>query len=229
MQEWEQAKMARPQVPNVLSTWIQVEFVDGYPLSQYRFTDASGKVHLEGLKHQAPASSTYALSLFGHCVMDGLQCWEVGTYYSEDLQDYSDWRVREPIVKRTINGTETPLNYYLKYFGFYNFHVLGMWQASRNKDVIEAATPWEMPELQTSKNRAWRIGDERYPSFASLHKEPLVRTKLSADGQTLLALACNPHNREIETVRIRRPGTRHEYTFELVGDFPIIKRFAVAK
>ena len=40
------------------------------------------------------------------------------------MADYSDWRVREPIVKRTINGVETPLNYYLKYFGFYNFHVL---------------------------------------------------------------------------------------------------------
>ena len=96
-----------PEVPNVLSTWIQVEFVDNYPLSQYRFTDAKGKTRLEDLKHQVPASSTYALSLFGHCVMDGLQCWEVGTRYSEELQDYSDWRVREPIVKRTINGVET--------------------------------------------------------------------------------------------------------------------------
>ena len=229
VQEWEQGKLARPQVLNVLSTWIQVEFVDNYPLSQYRFTDASGKTRLEGLKHQAPASSTYALSLFGHCVMDGLQCWEVGAYYSEELQDYTDWRVRETIAKRTINGAETPLNYYLKYFGFYNYHVLGMWQASRNKDIIEAATPWEMPEMRTSKNGVWRVGDERYPSFASLHKEPLVRTKLSADGKTLLVVACNPHNREVETVRIRRPGTTQEFAFELVGDFPILRRFAVGK
>ena len=229
VQEWEQGKLARPQVPNVLSTWIQVEFVDNYPLSQYRFTDANGKTRLEGLKHQVPASSTYALSLFGHCVMDGLQCWEVGAYYSEELQDYTDWRVREPIAKRTINGLETPLNYYLKYFGFYNYHVLGMWQASRNKDIIEAATPWEMPEILTSKNRAWRVGDERYPSFASLHKEPLVRTKLSADGKTLLVLACNPHNRDVENVRVRRPGGAQEFVFELVGDFPLIKRFAVGR
>ena len=85
VQEWEQGKLARPEVPNVLSTWIQVEFVDNYPLSQYRFTDANGKTRHEDLKHQVPASSTYALSLFGHCVMDGLQCWEVGTRYSEEL------------------------------------------------------------------------------------------------------------------------------------------------
>ncbi|HWQ90975.1 MAG TPA: hypothetical protein VN673_04835, partial [Clostridia bacterium] len=228
-QEWEQGKLARPDVLNVLSTWIQVEFVDNYPLSQYRFTDAQGKMRNEGLKHQVPASSTYALSLFGHCVMDGLQCWEVGTHYSEELRDYTDWRVREPIAKRTINGVETPVNYYLKYFGFYNYHVLGMWQASQNKDIIEAKTPWEMPEIYTSRNRVWRVEDERFPSYVSLHKEPLARIKLSADGKTILVLACNPHNQGVETVRVRRPGDPQEHTFELVGDFPIIKRFAVKR
>ena len=150
LQEWEQGKLACPQVPNILSTWIQVEFVDNYPLSQYRFTDAKGKTRLEDLKHQVPASSTYALSLFGHCVMDGLQCWDIGTRYSEQLEDYTDWRTQEAMVKRNINGVETSINYYTKYFGFYNYHVLGMWQASQNKDVIEAATPWEMPEIRTS-------------------------------------------------------------------------------
>ena len=225
LQEWEQGKLARPQVPNVLSTWIQVEFVDNYPLSQYRFTDASGKTRREDIKHQVPASATYALSLFGHCVMDGLQCWDIGTRYSEELRDYSDWRTREPMVKRTINGVETSLNYYLKYFGFYNFHVLGMWQASQNKDIVEAPTPWEMPEIRTSKNNIWRTGDERYPSYVNLHKEPLARCKLSADGKILLLLACNPHNAGVEKVRIRRPGGREEYAAELVGDFPIIKRF----
>ncbi len=168
LQEWEQGKLARPQVPNILSTWIQVEFVDNYPLSQYRFTDAKGKTRREDLKHQVPASSTYALSLFGHCVMDGLQCWEIGTRYSEELQDYSDWRVREPIVKRTINGVETSLNYYLKYFGFYNFHVLGMWQASQNKDIIEAATAWEMPETPHLENQCLARRRRALPELCEL-------------------------------------------------------------
>jgi len=229
VQEWEQAKLARPSITNILSTWIQVEFVDNYPLSQYRFTDSQGKVRREELKHQAPASSTYALSLFGHCLMDGLQCWEIGTRYSEELRDYSDWRVREPAVKRTINGVETDLNYYLKYFGFYNFHVLGMWQASRNKDIIEAETSWEMPEIKSTRGGVWRTGDERYQSYANLYKEPLVRTKLSTDGKTLLVLACNPHNQGVEQIRVRRPGSVEEHSFELVGDFPIIKRFSVAR
>ena len=228
LQEWEQGKLARPQVLNVLSSWIQVEFVDQYPLSQYRFTDASGKTRLEGIKHQVPASATYALSLFGHCVMDGLQCWEVGARYSEDLQDYSDWRVPEPVVKRTINGQETWLNYYLKYFGCYNYHVLGMWQASQNKDIIEAATSWEMPEIKTAEGNVWRTGDARYPSYVNFYQEPLVRIKLSTNGKTLLVIACNPYNQGVEQVRVRRPGNAKEYTFELAGDFPIIKRFPVA-
>lgn len=227
VQEWEQGKLARPDVPNVLSTWIQVEFVDGYPLSPYRFTDADGRVRLEAIKHQVPASAVYALSLFGHCVMDGLQCWEIGTQYSEDVRDYSDWRQREAPVKRNINGVETAVQYYLKYFGFYNYHVLGMWQASRNKDVIEATTPWEMPELRTGADGVWRTGDERYPSYVSLRKEPLVRTKLSGDGRTLLVVACNPHNQGVQDVRIRRPGHKEEFGFRLVGDWPVIRRFRV--
>lgn len=227
VQEWEQGKLARPDVPNILSSWIQVEFVDGYPLSPYRFVDARGRVRDEALKHQAPASLTYALSLFGHCVMDGLQCWEIGARYSEDLADYADWRAHEQPPKHIINGVETPVYYYLKYFGFYNYHVLGMWQASRHKDIIEAATPWEMPELWTSRNKVWRTGDERYPSYVNLHREPLIRVKLSGDGKTLLVLACNPHNQAVEQVRIRRPGTQAEYAIELVGCFPVIQRFAV--
>ncbi len=229
LQEWEQGKLARPDVPNVLSTWIQVEFVDGYPLSQYRFVDAAGKVRLEGIKHQVPASMVYALSLFGHCVMDGLQCWDVGTAYSEDLADYADWRAREQSVKHMVNGVETPMNYYLKYFGLYNYHVLGMWQASQNKDIIEAATPWEMPDVRTSTHGVWRIGDERYPSYASYLKEPLVRVKLAGDRKTLLVVACNPFNKGVEQVRVRRSGTREEVEFQLVGDYPIIKRFRVRR
>ena len=84
-----------------------------------------------------------------------------------------------------------------------------------------------MPEVRTDRNKTWRIGDERYPSYVNYHKEPLVRTKLSADGRTLLLVACNPHNKGVEQVRVRRPGTTGEYGFELVGDFPVIQRFPV--
>jgi hypothetical protein len=104
-----------------------------------------------------------------------------------------------------------------------------MWQASRNKDIIEAATAWEMPEIRPSKSNVWRVGNERFPSFASLHKEPLVRTKLSADGKTLLVLACNPHNQDVEQVSVRRPGGAEEFGFTLAGDFPIIRRFPVTR
>lgn len=228
VQEWEQGKLARPQVPDVMSSWIQVEFVDNYPLSQYRFTDAAGKTHNEGIKHQVPASSTYALSLFAHCVMEGLQCWDIGTKYSEDVADYADWNAQEPAIKRTINGIETSVHYYIKYFGFYNYHVLGMWQASQNKDIIEAPTAWQMPELRTSKNKVWRTGDERYPSYVNYYKEPLVRAKLSGDSKTLLVVACNPYNKGVEQVSVRVPGSTAEYSFELVGDYPIIKRFPIA-
>lgn len=227
LQEWEEGKIARPGIPNVFSTWIQVEFVDGYPMSEYRFADAAGKVQFEKLKHQVPASAQYALSLFGHCVMDGLQCWEIGSRYSEKLEDYRDVKINETAMARvTVNGQpDVAVYYYLKYFGFYNFHVLGMWQASVNKDIIEAATPWIMPELWSSGNKAWRTGDERYPSYANFYREPLSRVKLSADGRTLLVIAANPWNTGVQQVKVRLPGRGEEFAFELVADFPVIRRF----
>jgi len=226
LQEWEMSDLASPD-PCILSTWIQVEFVDGYPLSTYRFIDTKGKPRVEYIKHQVPASSTYALSLFGHCVMDGLECWDIGNYYSENLEDYSNWQENEPSVRKSVNGVETNMNYYIKYFGFYNYHVLGMWQASQNKDIIEAKTKWEMPEYYSSKNKIWRVGDERYPSFANFYKEPLVRVKYSNDKKILLVIASNPYNTDVEEVKVRVPNTKKEYSFELVGDYPIIKRFVV--
>ena len=56
-----------------------------------------------------------------------------------------------------------------------------------------------------------------------------MRTKLSADGKTLLVLACNPYNQGVEQVSVRHPGGEKEYSFQLVGDFPIIKRFPVTR
>ncbi|MFA6930011.1 MAG: hypothetical protein WCT05_06770 [Lentisphaeria bacterium] len=228
LQEWEEAKLARPSQPNVLSTWIQVETVDGYPLSQYRFPNPAGDAQIDFLKPQVPASSTYALSLFGHCVMDGLQCWEIGTRYSEDVAEYRNTQANPTAMARLeINDIEVPVYYYVKYFGFYNFHVLGMWQASVNKDIIMADTLWVMPELWSTPNLVWRTGDERYPSYANYYHEPLVRAKLSADGKTLLVIAANPYNIDLQTVKIRLPGTAAEYEFELAVDFPVIKRFPV--
>lgn len=228
LEEWELSKKIHPDVPNVLSTWIQVEFVDGYPLSSYRFKDSKGVDRVEMLKHQVPASSVYALSLFAHTVMDGLFSWEIGNRYSEDLTDYADtWHGERPVSKE-VNGVNAHMYYYIKYFGFYNYLVLGMWQASQNKTIIEADTKWEMPEIWTDKNKTWRTGDERYPSYMNYYKEPLVRVKLSKDGKTLLVVADNPYNMDIEKVRIRYPGTQKEYGFELVGDFPIIKTCKVS-
>ncbi|MBQ7256830.1 MAG: hypothetical protein IJS60_03970 [Abditibacteriota bacterium] len=227
LQEYEMSKILRPDVLDVLSTWIQVEFVDGYNLTPYSFKDAEGRERCEWIKHQVPASLVYALSLFGHCVMDGLHCWEVGTYYSEDLKDYYNWGAGEPASKAIVNGEEYPCNYYVKYFGFYNYHVLGMWQASQNKDIIEADTKWFMPEYKSSKNDIWRVGDEVFPSYANLHKEPLIRAKLSKDGKELLVVADNPYNQGLEKVKIHGPNSEKEFSFELVGAWPQIKRFKV--
>ncbi len=231
VQEWEIGKLAKPEVPNVLSNWIQTEFVDGYPLSSYRFTKPDGSSQVRYTKHQAPPTYTYALSLFAHTRMDGIYCWETGNGYSEDVADAGvigpdGYPTSE---RKIVNGVEKNATYYIKYFGFYNYHVLGMWQASQNKSIIEANTPWIMPELWTSTNKVWRTGDDRYPSYCNFYKEPLIRVKYSSDGKTPLVIACNPYNKDVQQVKIRIPGSLKEQTFELIGDYPIITTFKLKK
>ncbi|MBE0536192.1 MAG: hypothetical protein IH624_11040 [Phycisphaerae bacterium] len=227
VQEWEVGKLARPEVPNVVSTWIQTEFVDGYPLSTYRFTKPDGASEWRGIKHQAPPSFTYAMSLFAHCRMDGAYAWECGTIYSEDAADAGDLgegAMQNP-VRRTYKGVDKNVYYYIKYFGFYNYHVLGMWQAAQHKDIIEASTPWFMPEIWTSTHQTWRTGDARYPSFCNYYKEPLVRAKYSADKTELLVIACNPYNKHTQQLKVKDPATGKQVTLDLAGDYPQIKRF----
>lgn len=227
LQEWEVGKLARPDVPNVLSTWIQTEFVDGYPLSTYRFTRPDGVSQWRGIKHQAPPSLVYAMSLFAHCRMDGAYAWECGAIYSEDAADAGDLGeggMQNP-VRRTFNGVDKNVYYYIKYFGFYNYHVLGMWQAAQHKDIIEDHTPWFMPDIWTSTHKTWRTGDARYPSFCNYYKEPLVRAKFSVDKTELLVIACNPYNKDMQGLKVRDPDTGKQVTLRLYGDYPQIKRF----
>jgi hypothetical protein len=227
IQEWEVGKIARPNVPNVISTWIQTEFVDGYPLSTYQFKTPDGKLQTRSLKHQAPPSLVYALSLFAHCRMDGAYCWETGSMYSEDAADAGEagaGGLQTP-VQRTFNGVSKNVYYYIKYFGFYKYHVLGMWQASRHKDIIEAYTEWFMPELFTSQGKTWRTEKQRYPSYCNYYREPLVRAKYSSDKSELLVIACNPYNRGVQKVTLREPSSDREVSVELTGDYPVVKRF----
>ncbi len=229
VQEWEVGNLARPQLPNVLSTWIQTEFVDRYPLSTYRFQKPDGTYQWRGMKHQAPPSLVYAMSLFAHCRMDGAYCWETGSMYSEDVADAGELGqggMQTPI-RKTAGGMTKDVTYYIKYFGFYNYHVLGMWQASRHKDIIEADTEWFMPEFRTSTGEVWRTGDERYPSYCNYYKEPLVRVKASADGSEWLVIACNPHNRGVQDVCLRSSDSRTPLSFALIGDYPAIERFSI--
>lgn len=229
VQEWEVGKLARPNVPNVMSTWIQSEFVDKYPLSMYRFRKPDGTYQVCGLKHQAPPSFVYAMSLFAHCRMDGAYCWETGSMYSEDVADAGkagEGGMQTP-VRKTVHGEWKDVVYYTKYFGFYNYHVLGMWQASRNKDIIEASTQWFMPEFRTTTGGVWRTGDERYPSYCNFYKEPLIRAKKSDDGSEWLVIACNPYNAGVQKVSLRSAEVTAPMEFDLIGDYPTIKRFRV--
>jgi len=54
-----------------------------------------------------------------------------------------------------------------------------------------------------------------------------VRAKKSADGSEWLVIACNPYNTGVQKVALRSPDAAAPMEFELIGDYPAIKRFRV--
>ena len=207
VQEWEVGKLARPNVPNVVSTWIQTEFVDNYPLSTYRFQKPDGTYQVPG--HEASGAAVVRLRPVALRPLP--HGWGVllgdRTGYSEDVADAGEageGGMQTP-VRKTFATAWKDVTYYIKYFGFYNYHVLGMWQASQNKDIIEAKTEWSMPEFRTSTGGSGEPGTNAIQATATCTRNPSCGPKQSADGSEWLVIACNPYNQGVQQVSLRCP------------------------
>lgn len=158
----------------------------------------------------------YAYALFAFTCADGMLHWNQRGI-SEDESTLVDW----------FEGAGNNWNAYIQgYQGTINYINLAMWQASQNKDILEANTNWVMPEYSVSNDdgnswQSWRTGDDIYPSFAHFNKEPVIRAK-QHNGNYLI-VACNPFNLGLQKVKVRVNNTEIE-TITLVSGFPTLKR-----
>lgn len=205
------------QNPLLIFYWHQMQPHPGTNALEYQdmnYKGIQGKVQY--ILPPAHPNIIYAYALFAFTCADGMLHWGQRGI-SEDESTLQDWfSVEGGAWSAYIQGYQGTLNYIN----------LAMWQASQNKDIIEANTQWIMPEFSVSNDdgstwQSWRTGDDIYPSFAQFHKEPVIRVK-EYNGNYLI-VACNPFNLGLQKVKVRVSGVEIGIV-TLVSGFPVLKR-----
>jgi hypothetical protein len=217
MQAHEVSKLINPNIISLPTIWIQQEHVDNLAMMDLEIA-RKGNVLRKKIKLQAPATYVYATALWG-AVWDGWYHFETGRGYSDDVNNASQYDGEMPYPTKRFRGSNVWAVYPNKYFGYYNYVYLALWQMSqpKNKSIIEAKTNWQIPDFKTDKGQKWRTGDERLPSFCHLRKEPIVRYKYNDAKTEVLVIAQNPYNTGYETLTIKDPQNNWESDIILEG------------
>jgi hypothetical protein len=86
-----------------------------------------------------------------------------------------------------------------------------------------------MPKYNvTNKANVLRTGNEVFPSYGALYREPVIRYKLNAAGTEVLILAQNPCNADLETVYIENNGgASWNTTIQLDGGWPTFGKITI--
>jgi len=103
---------------------------------------------------------------------------------------------------------------------------VGYWQVFQNKDIVEAATNWLVPDYEKSAG-VWTTTTENYPISLFAFQRPICRYKLSADGTTALVICTNPFNNGYTkaTHKFRLPAkSNYEFTIDTWGTYTSVVR-----
>jgi DUF971 family protein len=103
---------------------------------------------------------------------------------------------------------------------------VGYWQVWQNKDIVEAATDWLVPDYEKSAG-VWTTTTENYPISLFAFQRPLCRYKLSADGTKALVICVNPFNNGYTkaTHKFRLPAkSNYEFTIDTWGTYTSVVR-----
>jgi hypothetical protein len=199
------------------------EHIDGYRPQEWDIKMPNGVIKKMKKKYNVPASQVYADILWG-AVWDGLYHFETGLLSTDDMNyayneyddDYDAYALSHKI---NIRGKLTVGAWKGIYYGFYNYTHLGLWQQSQShiKPIIENNNEWVSPEYMV---KDWRTGVQVRPHYAQFYKEPVIKYKLSTDGNTALVIAQNPYSSKVEEVKIKINGKIS--TLVLNSSWPVI-------
>ena len=80
---------------------------------------------------------------------------------------------------------------YVENLQTHDYNALARYQSSLHADILDANTPWTLPEFAVNGG-SFYTGDDSLPPNAKVNKLPLVRLKYNAAGTEALVLILNP-------------------------------------
>jgi hypothetical protein len=194
----EVGKKRDPNIKQIPSLWIYNEMIDDAENIPVVDTMVNGVLRSDALKVSASAEYIYSSALICLACFDGYYHFGAGNVNVNDI-NYYDFNYFYPIYggkgAKIINGVSKQVIYTPRCQGLNNYIVLANWQLSQEpfKSIIEASTPWLMPEMGPGANAAMTItGDLRFPSYGALNKSPIMRIKYNAAGTKVIFVAIHP-------------------------------------
>jgi len=164
-------------------------------------------------------------TVWGMAYCDGIHFWEFG-YVGEEKAAYWDWLYNHG------NDRTAALNYFgdctMIGKSSHDWAYIGMFQVAQNRDLIEAPTSWQVPNVK-KPDTTFTSGTENYPVMLYNQQLPIARYKLSSDGTEALVLIQNQSNNGYTkaTHTLRLPTrSDYEFTVDTWGQFTTVLRLS---
>jgi hypothetical protein len=194
------AKKIEPNKKALANIWHEVEIMD-WQLGEQNHRTSSGEVFRVQVKPIVPP--------------DLMQSWGVWSMWLDGLDMWSDpnTKVDNPDLwgskAKDLEGDKYKESRFGEKLSSYPFQsqknidwlMAGVWAMSMNKDILEANTPIEYPDVILPDGRTV-TGDSKLPTEAYIRGFPLVMKKRDDDGKDILYTAYWGHNIANKVVKL---------------------------
>jgi hypothetical protein len=200
--------------------WSLNESLDGYPtvnIAKYRRPDGTF-INLEGFKQSAPPEYMYNFSLISMLFCNGFISWEnimTSIVSEKDINEPFGEDVDNNIIQTTIGNETWSIENSRTWQSNYLFSILGLYQISQNKDIVEDTShEWFHPDF-SYKNNPLRTGKFKTIPYNKLYKEPIVLMKYNQDETEAFVFIMNCWETNFEKVPITFTDTTKNITITL--------------
>ncbi|WP_337045382.1 hypothetical protein [Emticicia sp. 17c] len=229
IQEMELAKLHRPNKKVLPLLWSYIEPVPGSDFTSIgRFFKTSlDSVYGVNYKPAVPFSHLYNVTAWGNFLGDGIWFWH-DPYNSVEGFDYWGGAGKDPRtgqywpVKYTPNMGMVEISTTIGY----DYAALALHALSLNNDIIAGNQPIQRVDFSTDNGNSYYTGEYLKPAAGDFYHIPIVRVKKHPTLNEWLLLAVNRYNEmnQVQTLKVKIPGTGQSVDIQLNGQLTSIKR-----
>ncbi len=198
------SKKIEPNKKALANIWHEIEIMD-WPLGEQTHRTSSGEVFRIKTKPIVPPDLMQSLGVWGMW-LDGIDLWSD----PNTKVDNSDLWGSKAIELDSEKFREDRFGERLSSYPFQSqknvdWLMAGVWAMSVNKDILEANTPIEYPDVTLPDGRKV-TGDNKLPTEAYIKGFPLVMKKRDDNSRDVLYTAYWGHNPANKAVKIMVDG-----------------------